>query len=260
MIKSRSIKHRENDNLYVIYASLISQSLQFIRNWLKSFMLLHKNIMIEKGKFHLDSKKLSYKQWLEAIEDGRKGDILVLYGLSVLTEVHTYVHLHNNQFWSTLKKVPESHSETLKMCAKHLLYLGRGMFIELTPRPSLDTLPKALSKAKISEIDEAAGTQPLNLLEEKRKTATCTRTASASAGSTVDLQNKTKAMSSPPPQIPLDLSKPSPSSRSLNLEAPHQTVQILDLSMHTDPPQHEVDKPSTVAPNKLLLKPVVKLE
>ena len=57
VIKTRSMKHRENDNLHAIFATLISQSPQFIRNWLKSFMLLHKNIMLlEKGKFYLDSK------------------------------------------------------------------------------------------------------------------------------------------------------------------------------------------------------------
>ena len=116
--------------------------------------------MLEKGKFYLDSKKLSYKQWLEAIEDGHKGDVLVLYGLSILTEVHTYIHLHDNQFWCTLKRVPESHSEILNMCAKHLLYLGHGMFIELTTRPSHDVAPTVLNKAKISEFDEVAGTLP----------------------------------------------------------------------------------------------------
>ena len=49
------------------------------------------------------------------------------------------------------------------MCAKHLLYLGRGLFIEFTTRPPLEVTPTqytpaALSKTEISEIEEIAGT------------------------------------------------------------------------------------------------------
>ena len=97
-------------------------------------MLSHEPIMTEKGKFYLGTKKLSFSQWLEAIDDGHKGHVLALYGLNVLTNVHTYVHLHNNQFWSTLKHTLDTHQETIKMCTKHLLYLGHGLFVELSPR------------------------------------------------------------------------------------------------------------------------------
>ena len=50
--------------------------------------------------------------WMEAIDEGRKGDVLTLYGLSLLMDVLTYIHLHNGKFWSTLKNVPSSHDET----------------------------------------------------------------------------------------------------------------------------------------------------
>ena len=52
--------------------------------------------------------------------------------LSLLTDAHTYVNLHNGQKWMTLKNVPDTHDEILKLCGIHLMYLGRGMFIELT--------------------------------------------------------------------------------------------------------------------------------
>ena len=122
------MRNKENDNLHAIFATLVSQTPQFIRNWLKLFMLLHKAVMMEKGKFYLSTKKLSYEQWLGIIEDGHKGDVLALYGLSMLTEVHAFVHLHDNQFWCTMKKPPNNYLEAINRCAKHLLYLGCGLF------------------------------------------------------------------------------------------------------------------------------------
>ena len=73
-IKPRSVRNKENDNLYAIFVPLISQMPQFIRKWLKTFMLTHESIMTEKGRFYLSTKKLLYTQWLEAVDDGRKGD------------------------------------------------------------------------------------------------------------------------------------------------------------------------------------------
>ena len=87
--------------------------------------------MMEKGKFYLDTKKLHFDQWIDTIENGHKGDVFTLYGLSVLTNTHTYVHLHNNQHWCSIKSPPAVHTEVITMCAKHLLYLGCRLFIEL---------------------------------------------------------------------------------------------------------------------------------
>ena len=96
----------------------------FMRNWLKSFMVLHHRVMLEKGKFYLNTKKLQFDQWLSAVENGCKGDVLTLYGLSVMTNTHTYVHLHNNQYWCSVKNPPGTHTDVIAMCTKHLLYLG----------------------------------------------------------------------------------------------------------------------------------------
>ena len=75
---------------------------------------------------------MSFKTWLEAIIDGRKGDVLTLYALNILMDLHTYVHLHEGGYWTTLKKVTEMHEEILKCCDIHLLYLDHGLFVELT--------------------------------------------------------------------------------------------------------------------------------
>ena len=46
--------------------------------------------------------------------------------------MHAIVHLKNNELWTTLKNQSGSHNQILNMCNFHLIYLGRGLFIELT--------------------------------------------------------------------------------------------------------------------------------
>ena len=76
-------------------------------------MQSHKSYFEKCGQFYLSTKGLNFDTWMEAIDEGHKGDVLTLHGLSLLADVHTYIHLHNGQFWSTLKNVPSTHDETL---------------------------------------------------------------------------------------------------------------------------------------------------
>ena len=76
-------------------------------------MKSHKSYFEKCGQFYLSTKGLNFDTWVEATDEGCKGDVLTLYGLSLLTDVHTYIHLHNSQFWSALKNVPSTHEETL---------------------------------------------------------------------------------------------------------------------------------------------------
>ena len=96
--------------------------------------------------------------WMEAIDEGCKGDVLTLYGLSLLIDVHTYIHLHNGQFWSTLKNVPSTHDETLQKCKVHALYLGRGLFVELRkweiPLQIIDNPDPKVISIVIGELSE----------------------------------------------------------------------------------------------------------
>ena len=43
------------------------------------------------------------------------------------------VHLHGNRLWTTLNE-KNNHDELEKKCDFHLVYLGRGIFAELSPR------------------------------------------------------------------------------------------------------------------------------
>ena len=70
--------------------------------------------------------------WSESITDSRKGDVLVLFGLNLLMEMHCIVHLANGQIWTMLAMLSGAHSTDLQKCDLHLAYIGRGLFIELT--------------------------------------------------------------------------------------------------------------------------------
>ena len=52
---------------------------------------------------------MTLEVWLEAVKEGRKGDILALYCLSLLLDIHTAVHLHNGGMWTSLQVVLEDH-------------------------------------------------------------------------------------------------------------------------------------------------------
>ena len=56
---------------------------------------------------------MTLEVWLDTIKEGRKGDILSPYGLSLLLDIHTVVHLHNGGIWTTLKTVPNDHDEVI---------------------------------------------------------------------------------------------------------------------------------------------------
>ena len=65
-------------------------------------MQTHRAFFESCGQFYLTSKGLSFDTWIEAIDEGRKGDVLTLYGLSLLTDVHT------SPQWSILDNVKDS--------------------------------------------------------------------------------------------------------------------------------------------------------
>ena len=81
-----------------------------------------------------------------------------MYGFSLLTNVHTFIHLYNGQFWMTLKNVPFTHEETLCKCKVHALYLGRGLFVELMewdfPLQIIDNPDPKVTSIVIGELTE----------------------------------------------------------------------------------------------------------
>ena len=79
-------------------------------------------------------------EWLKSVKNGRRGDILCVYLLSMATETHTAVHLSNNKVWSTLEVMPTSHDDLMRQCNKHLVYLGLGVFLQFKERATVNVL------------------------------------------------------------------------------------------------------------------------
>ena len=79
-------------------------------------------------------------EWLKSVKEGRRGDILCVYLLSMATGSHTVVYMRNNKVWSTLKDMPTLHDELIQQCDKHLVYLGFGIFFQLKECVTVDIL------------------------------------------------------------------------------------------------------------------------
>ena len=145
-IRARSVKIREEDNLYAIFASHVNKPVSFMRQWLKCFSISNSSILTRCAKHYLVSIGMTLEVWLEAVKEGRKGDILALYCLSLLLDIHTVIHLHNGGMWTTLQVVPDDHDSVMLCCHMHLAYLGMGIFIELVRRETpLAILPDAVT-------------------------------------------------------------------------------------------------------------------
>ena len=128
-----------NDHLYRIYYPKHMDT-QVLRRYIAYYVNLYPKQITQKASNYLDSKKLTLDKWLKSVKEGRRGDILSVYLLSMATGSHTAVHMRNNKVWSTLKDMPTSHDELIHQCDKHLVYLGLGVFLQLKERVTVDIL------------------------------------------------------------------------------------------------------------------------
>ena len=128
-------EYDENDGLYAIYGNRVGQSPAFMHTWLHYFMtVVYKTHFRRIGFTYLASKGLDLDLWAKNIKDGRRPDFFILFALNALLETHTLAHLRENTLWTTMNDPPEYHDEMLERCEYHLVYLGRGNFIELVER------------------------------------------------------------------------------------------------------------------------------
>ena len=61
----------------------------------------------------LEWKNLDLDDWLKSVKNGRTGDIMYVYLLSMMTSKHCAIHLKGSKIWWTLKVVPFIHAELL---------------------------------------------------------------------------------------------------------------------------------------------------
>ena len=120
----------ENDMLYHYFALLCAQDQKFMRTWLHLFVHLHKHYFNNIASTYLKRKGLSLDNWLDSIQEGCKGDVLMLLRLCLLVEKHVLMHLSKGMLWSSLKDSMDSHlhDDMIKKMDLHMVYLGRGNF------------------------------------------------------------------------------------------------------------------------------------
>ena len=124
-----------NDHLYGVYSTKRSEMVSFMRTWTGFFVRQYRTKISQRVKPYLDSKKLSFDDWLMSVKQGQRGDIMLIYILSIMKGLHTCIHLKNGKTWSTLRAVPIHHMELMRRCNVHLTYFGSGIYLQLIKQP-----------------------------------------------------------------------------------------------------------------------------
>ena len=134
-VRLQTLEHKENDGTYAMYGNPVGQTAEFMRDWLHYFITVVYKMQFKRISFnYLSSKGLSLDLWVESIKDGRRPDFLVLLALNALLEMHAMVHVADGKIWTTMNNPPEEHGQLLEQCEYHLVFLGRGNFVEIVAR------------------------------------------------------------------------------------------------------------------------------
>ena len=120
---------RLNDHLYGVYNTKHSETVSFMRTWTGFFVRQYRTKISQRVKPYLDSKKLNLDEWLMSVKQGQRGDIMLIYIVSIMKGLHTCIHLKNGKTWSTLRAVPIHHTELMRICDIHLMYFGFGIYL-----------------------------------------------------------------------------------------------------------------------------------
>ena len=120
-----------NDHLYGVYSSKCSETISFMRTWTGFFIRQYRTKISQRVKPYLDSKKLSLDDWLMSVKQSRRGDIMLVYILSIMKGLHMCMHLKNGKTWSTLRAIPIHHMELMHRCDIHLMCFGFGIYLRL---------------------------------------------------------------------------------------------------------------------------------
>ena len=99
---TESVKMRNYTDLW----GTIWQRTKLMRQWVRLYAITNKYQIKTIASDYFESKGLELSTWLMGVKEGRKGDVLILFILSVITGVHCCVHLKRHNYWTTLKKHP----------------------------------------------------------------------------------------------------------------------------------------------------------
>ena len=169
---------RLNDHLYTVYSTKRTETISFMRTWTGFFVRQYRTKLSKRVKPYLESKKLSLDDWLMSVKQGRRGDILLVYVLSIMKGLHTCIHLRNGITWCTLRAVPVHHTELMGRCDIHLGYFGFGIFLRLIKHE----LPIVLGTIRCDNPDTLNELLAMCHKPEEKLDQGLKKTASAAAG------------------------------------------------------------------------------
>ena len=217
-VAPRDIEVSENNLLFHYFAKLGSQNKDFIRTWLYLFVRMQRHFFTSMATICFKHKGLTMDSWLDSIIDGCKGDVLTLLGLSMLVEKHVLVHLKGGNIWSSLKTIPPKHPDALKQIDLHLVYVGRGNFIQLQVHSILLQMLPTMSSDTTTVL---VGTM-LCLSPEEYKTLD----KLIMSGLGIGLNRETKFKGLPIKQLLHTASKPDAGIPSTDSQEPHSKQSV----------------------------------
>ena len=120
-----------NDHLYSVFSTKRQETVAFMHTWVGFFVRQYRTKITAQVQNYLKSKKLNMDEWLTVVKKGYRGDIMMVYILSIMKGKQTCIHLKNRKVWSTLHVTPLHHDELIARCDMHLVYMGFGIFLHL---------------------------------------------------------------------------------------------------------------------------------
>ena len=95
----------KNELLYKIYGEQVGKKASFMRQWVRLYMQLQtRNNLKPHHSKYLESNGLKLTTWVWGVKEGKKGDLLTLFILSLITGVHCCVHLKQQKYWTDIKR------------------------------------------------------------------------------------------------------------------------------------------------------------
>ena len=120
-----------NDHLCSVFSTKRQETISFMQTCTSFFVHQYRTKLTLRVQSYLDSKKLSLDEWLMSVKHRCRGDIMLVYILSIMKGLLICIHLKNGKIWSTLHVVLIHHAKMMSRCDIHMVYFSFGIFLRL---------------------------------------------------------------------------------------------------------------------------------
>ena len=83
-----------NNEIYKMFGAIVSQDINFMKQWLRVFSGMHKQYVKDLAKPYFKYKDTNYAKGIVGIKSGKRADILSIFLLSKITKTHTFIRLN----------------------------------------------------------------------------------------------------------------------------------------------------------------------